>query len=148
MPWTPETIGLLTELWPQPKMSAAMIGREIEMTRNAVIGKAHRLGLSPKRASPKTAGRKKRVRKVPLKKTVHREAPIVVPAVEPVAGGIHILDLKEEHCRAVVGYGPDLLARYCGATKRIMGHKNGGVIYDGSWCDAHARLYVRDDPRR
>ncbi len=56
MAWTDETINELTRLWAQG-LSTSEIGRRIGMSKNAVVGKAHRLGLigrpSPiKRAAP------------------------------------------------------------------------------------------------
>ncbi|MBO1359078.1 GcrA cell cycle regulator [Acetobacter sacchari] len=50
MDWTEETIARLKELWEQG-LSTAEIGRQIGITKNAVVGKAHRLGL-PARPSP------------------------------------------------------------------------------------------------
>ncbi len=48
--WTNERIEKLTELWSQD-LSTAEIGKLLGITKNAVVGKAHRLGL-PKRQSP------------------------------------------------------------------------------------------------
>ena len=46
MSWTEERVTLLTQLWGNGK-SASEIAEIIgDVTRNAVIGKAHRLGLS------------------------------------------------------------------------------------------------------
>ena len=50
MSWTPEKIELLTSLWNQG-WTTARIGEELGVGKNAVVGKAHRLGL-PKRPSP------------------------------------------------------------------------------------------------
>lgn len=50
MDWTDETIARLRELWGQG-LSTADIGRQLGITKNAVVGKAHRLGLPP-RPSP------------------------------------------------------------------------------------------------
>ncbi|GBQ86243.1 hypothetical protein AA13595_1849 [Gluconacetobacter johannae DSM 13595] len=50
MEWTEETITRLRELW-QQGLSTAEIGRQLEVTKNAVVGKAHRLGLQA-RPSP------------------------------------------------------------------------------------------------
>ncbi|MBB3883010.1 GcrA family cell cycle regulator [Acetobacter oeni] len=50
MEWTDETIARLKALW-QEGLSTAEIGRQIGITKNAVVGKAHRLGL-PARPSP------------------------------------------------------------------------------------------------
>ena len=46
MPWTYERIEKLKQLWDEG-LTASRIAAELgEVTRNAVIGKAHRLGLS------------------------------------------------------------------------------------------------------
>ncbi|MQR98381.1 GcrA family cell cycle regulator [Gluconobacter aidae] len=50
MEWTDETIARLRDLWSQG-LSTAEIGRQLSITKNAVVGKAHRLGLPP-RPSP------------------------------------------------------------------------------------------------
>ncbi|AQS86503.1 MAG: GcrA family cell cycle regulator [Acetobacter aceti] len=50
MEWTDETITRLKALW-QEGLSTAEIGRQLGITKNAVVGKAHRLGL-PARPSP------------------------------------------------------------------------------------------------
>ena len=44
MSWTDERIQELTKLW-DAGYSASAIGKQIGMSKNAVIGKAHRLGL-------------------------------------------------------------------------------------------------------
>lgn len=50
--WTPEIERRLAELWSQePQLSAAAIGRAMGISKNAIVGKAHRLGL-PGRESP------------------------------------------------------------------------------------------------
>jgi GcrA cell cycle regulator len=48
--WTPELIQQLSALWKQG-LSTAEIGRQLGVTKNAVVGKAHRLLLDP-RPSP------------------------------------------------------------------------------------------------
>ncbi len=48
--WSEENVAKLEELWDQ-YLSTAEIGRILGTTKNAVVGKAHRLGL-PKRQSP------------------------------------------------------------------------------------------------
>lgn len=50
MEWNDESISLLRSLW-QEGLSTAEIGRRMQITKNAVVGKAHRLILSP-RPSP------------------------------------------------------------------------------------------------
>jgi len=45
--WTPERIEMLTRLW-EEGITTAEIGRRIGVTKNAVIGKVHRIGLTPR----------------------------------------------------------------------------------------------------
>jgi GcrA cell cycle regulator len=57
--WTSERIELLSSLWAEG-LSTAEIGRRLGVTKNAVVGKAHRLQLTPrpsplKRTAPKPA---------------------------------------------------------------------------------------------
>ncbi len=48
--WTPERIAEVTRLWGEG-LTTAEIGKMVGVTKNAVVGKAHRLGLPP-RPSP------------------------------------------------------------------------------------------------
>ncbi|MDE2213223.1 MAG: hypothetical protein KGJ34_01675 [Patescibacteria group bacterium] len=48
--WTPELMQNLARLWDEGH-STAEIGRRLGFSKNAVVGKAHRLGLTP-RPSP------------------------------------------------------------------------------------------------
>ncbi|MDF2096861.1 GcrA family cell cycle regulator [Aquibaculum arenosum] len=50
MAWTPERIEELTQLW-NAGHSASAIGKKLGVSKNAVVGKAHRLNL-PARPSP------------------------------------------------------------------------------------------------
>jgi GcrA cell cycle regulator len=52
--WTPERIAALIALWNESH-STSEIGRRLGITKNAVIGKVHRLGLPQRRPSPKLA---------------------------------------------------------------------------------------------
>lgn len=61
MDWTPENVEKLKELW-AVGLSITQIGHRLGITRNAVVGKAHRIGLSrraavmAKRAAPAASG--------------------------------------------------------------------------------------------
>jgi|SRR5579864_4599991 len=73
--WNPERISQLTELWNQG-LSTAEIGRRIGVTKNAVVGKAHRLLLTP-RPSPlkRRPGAVPRVAKVAKPKVLNFSGP-------------------------------------------------------------------------
>ncbi|MBB2170061.1 GcrA cell cycle regulator [Gluconacetobacter aggeris] len=75
MEWTEETIARLRELW-QQGLSTAEIGRQLSVTKNAVVGKAHRLGLQA-RPSP--------IRRPPASARAAESAGAVAPTPEPVA---------------------------------------------------------------
>ncbi len=69
MSWTDDRVELLKTLWGEGK-SASQIAKELGgVTRNAVIGKVHRLGLSnratPAKAKDKIAAKEKEVRPKP-----------------------------------------------------------------------------------
>jgi len=86
MSWTDERIATLKKMW-EGGSTASQIAEELGgVSRNAVIGKAHRLGLKS-RPSPVKAGEKK---KAPAKKPAPKAAvkktaakPAAKPAVKP-----------------------------------------------------------------
>ena len=55
--WTPERIERLIALW-EEGVTTAEIGRRIGVTKNAVIGKVHRIGLVPRVVTEKPAPRR------------------------------------------------------------------------------------------
>src|SRR6201996_4163483 len=76
MGWTDERVELLKKLW-QDGLSASQIAKQLGgVTRNAVIGKVHRLGLSG-RAAPSQPAR-------PTFKPARPARPVV--AAQPAAG--------------------------------------------------------------
>ena len=54
MSWTPERENKLKELWTKGHTASQIAGLLGDTTRNAVIGKAHRLNLEARAASRKT----------------------------------------------------------------------------------------------
>jgi GcrA cell cycle regulator len=66
--WTDDRIALLTKLWDDQRLSAAAIGRLMDIGKNAVVGKAHRLGLtarpSPIPQRPDGAPRPMRIKRI------------------------------------------------------------------------------------
>lgn len=97
MAWTEERIKLLKKLWMQGR-STVEIGRALGISKNAVVGKVHRLELtarpSPIRTDAKNAP----------KTTVHREKK-----------QISLMDLKLSSCRWPMGDPKDPGFHFCGA---------------------------------
>jgi GcrA cell cycle regulator len=80
MSWTTERISTLSKLWLEG-LSASAIARQLGgVSRNAVIGKVHRLGLSGRCAMPTTPGAARKVqarpRPAPKPRPTRGEGPI------------------------------------------------------------------------
>lgn len=84
-PWTAEKDYHLTELW-QSGLSSAQIGLRLNISKNSVIGRAHRLRL-PTRPSPvRPVGSGKRPHGTPPKERRHTLGPIVAePPPQPLS---------------------------------------------------------------
>lgn len=119
----PEIVAALTELW--PVNSATQCANKIAeqfgviLTKSAVIGKAHRLGLN---GTTKSA--------VPNR--VVNVAPRPAPVIECVTADVPSLDLTLDdltldNCRFIAGEAKD--ARYCG-------HQ----VHRRGFCEPHFRL--------
>ena len=141
--WTDERVELLKKLWGDG-LSASQIAAEIGggVTRNAVIGKVHRLGLSGRgktKAAPAQRPRKTTQAPsapAPIAAAPVRATPIIAPAPpsleldpEPVAATaaldddmgvplserVTIMDLRESMCRWPMGDPTKPEFRFCGA---------------------------------
>ena len=150
MSWTDERVEQLSKLWLEGR-SASQIAAELGLgiTRNAVIGKVHRLGLAgrakvvtpqpavvrPKAKAP--AGAAPDIAKpgeaepvvVPLR-TVMAPAPVYEVAL-PTTERVTIMELRETSCRWPMGDPSQAEFRFCGA-------KTG--VGAGPYCATHARL--------
>lgn len=143
-PWTDELMGRLCRLYAQGH-SHSMIAAALGMSKNAVLGKATRLGLEGRRGlhKPAAAAGKPRKRKLYLRAPQGRPtatrrdrlAQLVAERVEadapPLAPGtpVTLLELRDHHCRFPVPC-DDQPMMYCGASK----------THDSSYCNAHHRL--------
>lgn len=80
MNWTDERVELLRKLWSEG-LSASQIAAQLgSVTRNAVIGKVHRLKLSSRgRSTPAPARPKKATPAAPAAKSPSRVAPVARP---------------------------------------------------------------------
>jgi GcrA cell cycle regulator len=89
MSWTDERIATLTKMW-ESGATASQIADELGgVSRNAVIGKAHRLGLKARPSPVKAAEQAKKATKKVAAKPEPREAvaakPVSKPAAQPAA---------------------------------------------------------------
>lgn len=94
MAWTDERIKLLKKLW-QNGTSTVEIGRALGISKNAVVGKVHRLELPPRPSPLKSEGKK------PLKRPVK-------------VGHVALMDLKLTSCRWPIGDPKDPDFHFCG----------------------------------
>lgn len=120
MSWTDERVEKLRELWGAGK-SASEIADELgNVSRNAVIGKAHRLGLSgrPSPIKSKPGGKAKAAPKEPP--------------------GVTILTLTERMCRWPIGDPKEPGFCFCGKPS------NPGVPY----CPAHAAIAYQNPNKK
>ena len=129
--WTDERVSLLGRLWGEG-LSASQIAGQLGggVTRNAVIGKVHRLGLSgrgktgqPAATSPRVA--KTRAVEAPrlaVPNVADAERPARPPAVAvdtsveiPVSRRVSIMELRESMCRWPLGDPTSADFGFCGA---------------------------------
>ncbi len=150
MSWTDERVELLKKLWSEGLSASQIAGRLGTVTRNAVIGKVHRLGLSgrattsrkshrprPRPAQP-AAKRVAKPRFASVGNTVLRalyqaDAEPYVPQAEelviPANERRSIETLTEASCRWPIGDPQDEAFHFCGKNKLT------GLPY----CEFHAR---------
>ncbi|MGF1457021.1 MAG: GcrA family cell cycle regulator [Alphaproteobacteria bacterium] len=139
MAWTDERVDLLKKLWADG-LSASQIARQLgDVTRNAVIGKVHRLGLSG-RGSPTRSERPRAVTvpKPQVKPVFLKPVPVEKPVVLENGEFATNTTLKENMCKWPIGDPATPNFRFCGHQAK-----------DGTpYCDAHARVAYQPMERR
>lgn len=155
MSWTDERVEQLRKLW-LDGLSASQIAAELAngITRNAVIGKVHRLGLSGRVKAPGTvsASAPRPAKPVNRPSPPRPIAPVVrgntalamkprmAPApierpyedvVIPISERVTIMELREAMCRWPLGDPTNPEFRFCGARRT-----DGG----GPYCGPHSRV--------
>ena len=156
MSWTDERVELLRKLW-LDGLSASQIASELSngITRNAVIGKVHRLGLSGRAKAPSQAAPRPRPAAKPASRPAapRQHAPIVrgnlafalaprimetpepkvavAEVVIPMSERVTIMELRESMCRWPLGDPSTPDFRYCGADAPVGA---------GPYCQYHARV--------
>jgi GcrA cell cycle regulator len=147
MGWTEERVGELKRLWVEGHSASQIAKRLGGVTRNAVIGKVHRLGLSgratpsrpvkrpPRLARPKpTAVRQPAVRAV-NGPTLREAAPEPVEThVEPhrLPNGdmVTVMTVKDSMCKWPIGDPAESTFGFCGHAK----------AHGSPYCAEHARV--------
>jgi GcrA cell cycle regulator len=151
--WTDERVEQLKKLW-SDGLSASQIAAEIgNVSRNAVIGKVHRLGLSGRgKAKAASAQRPRKSARTPsaplaIAESVRNNvvlAPVAAPltldhepeitmeeeVVVPISERVTIMELRESMCRWPMGDPTKPEFRFCGARSVT------GLPY----CTHHARV--------
>jgi GcrA cell cycle regulator len=147
--WTDDRVEQLKKLW-EAGLSASQIAAELgNITRNAVIGKVHRLGLSGRAKSPSSsAPRQRKVRPAQQMMRINRPVsrgntalaqafeveaepdPIAYDNVVPMSQRLNLLQLNENTCHWPVGdpSSPDFF--FCG----------GKALDSLPYCAHHSRV--------
>ncbi|MCP4382314.1 MAG: GcrA cell cycle regulator [Hyphomicrobiales bacterium] len=150
MSWTDERVELLKKLWAEG-LSASQIAQQLGgVTRNAVIGKVHRLNLSGRAKPASTTPRPRKARSASPHRPartfvagntalkVHaaptpRRAPVLAPIedlVVPISKEVSLLALNEQMCKWPNGDPGTEDFHFCG-------HRNFNNL---PYCEYHARL--------
>ena len=151
--WTEDRVGALTKLWLEGQ-SASQIAKQLGggVTRNAVIGKVHRLGLSG-RAAPSQPARAtfRPSRPRPAQPTQAPSAPRRIEAVQPRAvvapsvpapmpdlpGTATVMTLGAHMCKWPIGDPSSTEFSFCG--RRAS---------EGVYCVEHARVAYQPQVKR
>ena len=127
MSWTYERIEKLKKLWDEG-LTASRIAAELgDVTRNAVIGKAHRLGLSGRMTAKRPKNgisiiRKKKIHSTSINKIVE-----ISPVIDEPMNPTSFQDIKDGLCRWPLGEPEDVTFKFCGR------NTNEGFVY----CTSH-----------
>lgn len=149
MGWSEERVQLLRKLWAEG-LSASQIAKQLGgVTRNAVIGKVHRLGLAGRATPSRPAKRPVRAAARPrqLGPSVPRLRPastlpsVVIPELEPMkfenGSTATVLTLNEQMCKFPIGDPTDANFAFCGRGSA-----------SGPYCADHARLAYQPSQAR
>ena len=156
MSWTDERVEILTKLWADG-LSASQIAKELGgVTRNAVIGKVHRLGLSGRAKAPSSsAKRAKRApraggystrqsrattrvngRKSPNPSVISR--PALEDLVAPEPKKLDLVELSDKRCKWPFGDPATDEFYFCGHA----------VKDEQPYCEYHSALAYQQAPDR
>jgi GcrA cell cycle regulator len=149
--WTEARIERLKQLWADGLSASQIAGLMGGVTRNAVIGKVHRLGLSGRATVSRLhpARRYVRVSPIPVRtpappaRTTGEARPQAPMPLAPAGAGpspsgrIDLASLADGACRWPLGDPKQPDFHFCGS------HANGAV-----YCEHHARIAYQETARR
>ncbi len=155
MSWTDERVELLKKLWADGLSASQIAGELGGITRNAVIGKVHRLGLSGRAKSPSsTSPRPRKARSSSHMLRVSRNSmrgntalaydydnepePELIEKLIPVEQRRTLLELTEATCRWPVGDPGSPEFFFCG----------GQTAGTGPYCSHHSRVAYQPPSER
>ncbi|MBI3433948.1 MAG: GcrA cell cycle regulator [Proteobacteria bacterium] len=151
MDWTEERVELLKKLWADGLSASQIAGELGGITRNAVIGKVHRLGLSgrakspsstaPRPRKPRTSSPMLRMARPAMRGNTALAAAAMydfepepeaelIENVIPIGQRCTLLELNESRCRWPIGDPGTLEFFFCG------GQPHGAFPY----CSYHSRI--------
>ena len=146
--WTPERVAILTRLWADNKSCAEIANALGGVTRNAVIGKAHRIKL-PRRIDQSATEEKRRQQKAAWQskgsprapKTNPKPQPTKVVAMPPTSDHVPFAQAARYTCHYAMD-DPSIPGTadtpVCGAPK----------AEGGSFCAFHMKIVWRPKPER
>lgn len=153
-PWSSEKIGLLKKYWVEDRLTAPEIAKILGISRNGIIGKAHRMGF-PKRMRPQAVPRRRTLSKTMVRlakpKMASRPKRIAKPfipsnVVVPISFRLCVMELDNKTCRF-----PSHLREPLNYQGRefvgfsFCGHKTFG---DEVYCRAHCMVAYKPVERR
>ncbi len=133
--WSDDRVEQLKKLW-EAGLSASQIAAELgNVTRNAVIGKVHRLGLSGRAKSPSSAAPRQRKARpaqhmMRVSRPVSRGNTALAHAFEPMSQRLSLLELNEATCHWPVGDPSSPEFFFCG----------GKALSSLPYCAHHSRI--------
>ena len=146
MSWTPELVDLLKKLWGSG-LSAAKISEEISnkfstrISRNAVIGKAHRLNLSAKiKTRANSSNNKKNIlhpEKITRRERRNKFKSLLLDKNFEPAKNLTLEELTDETCKYMEGHPDEENSSFCGRK----------TIEKFSYCPLHLMI-IFQDPRK
>lgn len=113
MTWTPEKIKSLKKLWQKGK-STVEIGKALGISKNAVVGKVHRLELAARPSPIKSAGAVKKTTAKTADKASGKSGVKSQSKTKVKNDKVTLMDLKLTSCRWPIGDPKDADFHFCG----------------------------------